>query len=497
LAAALPTCLLLAARRVGRRRPAAAAISRLRLAAVKGGPPGPVKRRQKKGQSSARQKLDPNRPPPQTTAPKSGAWKDGTPESENMRQGEFRSPWTGQVYDRWAPIGLKQKGTDRQGGLGRARAYETTAQRKIREALNPEGQKEASEAEKFYPGMAPEEVVAREPKKKKLLRHAHRAGGFSDLFNQIVVQTVIDLKVSKKETPVWYIEPCGGEGEYHTSRLRTPDDPKPPPRWPTAEALFEVLDEQDTTYMPPELQGWLQAMRTLNRQQEGFEVIGDRAQDVLCEEGVQWLPSTTLVALQRLRKQDPVTIFEDNPISFAAMFNFVRNFSARFNPHIELMFKDGFKFIEKMFVLRKVISKAHGNFNGQRGLVFVDADWTRGSEAVRIRDLVVKLRKHWRSATVMVTYPIWPDYEHKARKFNRSVKDEDNGLDLITAELYVDTPDWTPESEQVRWRGCGVLISSPPHTTGERIRAALGVLCEELAQTPGASKMTVLVEEIK
>ena len=35
-----------------------------------------------------------------------------------------RSPWTGQVYDRWAPIGLKQKGTDRQGGLGRAGALD-------------------------------------------------------------------------------------------------------------------------------------------------------------------------------------------------------------------------------------------------------------------------------------------------------------------------------------------------------------------------------------
>jgi len=111
-------------------------------------------------------------------------------------------------------------------------------------------------------------------------------------------------------------------------------------------------------------------------------------------------------------------------------------------------------------------------------------------------DIIVRLRKHWRSATVIVTYPLGPDYADKARKFQQSVREKDPSLDLLMAELYINTPQWTPKSEEPQWRGCGVLISSPPYTTAERVRAVLNVLCQELSQVQGAHKMRVRVEEL-
>lgn len=461
---------------------------------------GPLRRkwkREKKEEKEQKRKPDPYRPPPigYGGSPKSGAWKETLPENEKMRQGEFKSPWTGQVYDRWAPIGLKQKGIDRQGGLGRSRAYETPNQRKIREALTPHKQV-VKEYEKYYPGLAPPHMQPRPKKERVPVRHAYRAGNFSDVFKQLVVQTVVDLKVQKKESPIWYVEPCGGEGEYHVSRLRKPEEERPPMRWPTAEVLFEALEAQDMTYMPPEVRGWVESVRLLNRKQEDFEVRGPDADADPQTDGIQWLPSTALMALRLLRKQDPVTIFEDNPVAFAALFNFVRNFGQTFDPHIELIFKDGLKSVVKRFIEKKTISKAHGPVNGQRGIVVIDADWTRGGEAYRCQDAVLRLRKHWRSATVLVTYPLGPDYEHKTRKLIKTVRDEDASLDLLLAEMFVDTPGWTASSPEPPWRGCGVLISSPPHTCAERIRAALSVVCQELAALPGASEMRVVVEPV-
>lgn len=286
-----------------------------------------AQKRENKLRKQMKKGINPDRPPPAGASggPTGGAWKEGRPEGEDERQGEYRSPWTGQVYDRWAPIGLKQKGTDRQGGLGRARAYETPQQRQIREAYEQDGE-DVSEEEKFYPGISPNDQEPRRgPKKeKKLLRHANVAGGYKDIFKQLLVHTVVDLRVQKAESPVWYVETCGGEGEYSVKN-RKPDMKI---EWPSVEGLYEVLEKQDMTYMPTELKAWMESVRFLNRESEGgFDVTGAGAEADAQVEGVQWLPSTLLVALQSLRKQDPVTVFEDNPVAFAALFNFVRNFS--------------------------------------------------------------------------------------------------------------------------------------------------------------------------
>merc|ERR1712194_1001974 len=113
-----------------------------------------------------------------------------------------------------------------------------------------------------------------------------------------------------------------------------------------------------------------------------------------------------------------------------------------------------------------------------------------------------KANKHWQSATVMLMYPLSPKIEHKARQFNKELRKQMPNLDLLTAELYISNPSWTPylsEEEKKRlprWHGCGVLIVKPPYTTAERIRAALAAMCQELSKMPGASEMRVTVEKL-
>jgi len=374
-------------------------------------------------------------------------------------------------------------------------------QRKIRSKLPP-GTNRITEFEKFYPGIAPPHVKKPAEKKKgprQTQRHAFRAGGIDDIFKQIVVQTVIDLKVSKKETPVWYVEICGGEGEYHVNRLQQKGEETKKVLGPTAEQVFDVLKDKDLTYLPPEIKGWFEATKFLNSPDQEFEVRGNSELRPNFEgDGIEWLSSTLLVALQTLRPQDPVTIFEDNPVCFASLFNFVRNFSSKVKPHIELIFNDGFQMARKMWMWKKVDSKAHGKYAGQRGLVLMDPDWNRGSEAKRCQDVLLALAtKHWRSATVMITYPIASTYEEKARKLRDDIRELDPNLDLLEAELYIDTPGWTLESDVPRWQGVGALIAQPPYTTAERIRSALTVLSEELAGVPGAESMRINVATVK
>jgi len=362
------------------------------------------------------------------------------------------------------------------------------------------------EWKKFYPGLAPVHTL---PKNQRMTgaqtnvfeRHAFRAGNFGDIFKQTIVQTVVDLKVNKKDaaSPVWYVEPCGGEGEYHVQRMRSEMDDRKPMKWPTAEDLYSVLEKEDLTYMPMEVKGWMDSVKQLNfNENMDWEVKGEGAMEAEEQQGIQWLPSSTLVATRLLRKQDPVTIWEDNRAAFAAMFNFVRNWSSQLDPHIELIFKDGLKHTHRRWVQRRPgsISEAFGKQKGQRGVVFIDPDYTRGGEAERCHAIVVDLWKHWRSATVMVTYPIGPKYEKKARDFNRKLRQADKTLDLLTIEAYVENKDWHENSEEDKWRGYGVLISQAPGTTAERAQAALKVICDALATMPEAHPMHIRIERL-
>jgi hypothetical protein len=45
----------------------------------------------------------------------------------------------------------------------------------------------------------------------------------------------IEAPWQRQESPVWYVEPCGGEGEYHVGRMRDVDDERQPMKWPRAE----------------------------------------------------------------------------------------------------------------------------------------------------------------------------------------------------------------------------------------------------------------------
>eukprot|EP00930_Biecheleria_cincta_P038716 TRINITY_DN2659_c0_g1_i1.p1 TRINITY_DN2659_c0_g1~~TRINITY_DN2659_c0_g1_i1.p1 ORF type:complete len:655 (-),score=110.13 TRINITY_DN2659_c0_g1_i1:18-1934(-) len=537
-------------------------LSRRRAKSNPGGTPAPVLRRRKRERQERKEEklerfrskftMDLERPPPMSRNPKTGAWKDGRPENEESRQGQIKSPWTGQVYDRWAPQGGKQIRTDRQGGLSRARSFQTSMQRRMQQAVE-EQKRDANipEWKKYAPGAAPLHLLPAninpDGTKKEgppPQRHAYRAGGFADIFKQIVVQTVLDLKVKKSDKPVWYVEPCAGEGEYHVSRMRAEYDDRLPMMFPKVEDLWSVLKDQDLTYTPPEIQGWMKAVSMLNNV-EGWEVKGNSNPGFDKDQELQWLPSTAFVALGLLRKQDPVTLWEDGRIAFAALYNFVRNWSSRFDAHIELLYKDGLKYAKRRWMERRpgAVSEAHGPPKGQRGLVFLDPDYTRGGEAERCKELLLGFWKHWRAATVVMVYPIGPGYEIKARKFNKQIREADRTMDLITVEAYCENParssseaddsddddeaddsssetghkkakpirgdkadDSSSETghkkakpirgDKAKWRGCGVLISMPPFTAEQRIEAAMNVIFEELSKMPQATPMHVIVERL-
>jgi len=443
--------------------------------------------------------IDPHRPTPIDTraTPGTGAWENGVPESEGLRQGEFRSPYTGKVYDRWAPNGLQQQKTDRQGGLGRARAYETPQQRLLREAMQEQNRR-TPEHEKFYPGLAPPEFAPRTKREPRArFRHARRAGNYADIFKQLVVRVLCDLKVSKSEKPCWYVEPLGGEGEYHIGRLKLPDEERPALHWPTVEDLYEaLLQHEDTTQLPQDVQSWLEVMNFLNNpEDQDFETTGDEMpSDDEGSGSTTWLPSTLLVAALGLRKQDPVTMWEDNPIAFAALFNFVRNFNDRLQAHIELIHRDGWKGMKHMFIDKKADSQAHGPLAGRRGLVVIDPDYTRGSEVHMCQAAIKELSKHWTAATVAVTYPISHDHQFKATRFINDVRKANEKLSLLKLEWYIDTPDGQPSDSQAPWRGVGVLVSNPPFQLEERVRDALEAVGEVLCSSPD-THMRIEIEE--
>lgn len=269
--------------------------------------------------------------------------------------------------------------------------------------------------------------------------------------------------------------------------------------WPKVEDVYDVFSQLDTSYMPSELQGWVESVRMLNEASADFDTIASAELKEEFGGKVQWLPSSTLVALRLLRPQDPVTLFEDQAVSFAGLFNFVRNWSDKFACKIDVLKRPGFQAIKNRFVLRypSCQSKLHGKLANQRGLIFVDPDWNRGSLEVQTKLLIKEMHKFWRASTVIITYDMTPENEHKVRQWIKDVQAEGPQLDLLTAEMFVQNPEFTENEDQVKWRGCGALIVAPPFTTSERIRAAMAIICEEMAKVPGASEMHVRVEKVR
>ena len=57
---------------------------------------------------------------------------------------------------------------------------------------------------KFYPGLAPLDKLPAQQRRSgaqvhTFQRHAYRAGNFGDIFKQLLVHTLVELKVEKKE----------------------------------------------------------------------------------------------------------------------------------------------------------------------------------------------------------------------------------------------------------------------------------------------------------
>ena len=65
---------------------------------------------------------------------------------------------------------------------------------------------------------------------------------------------------------------------------------------------------------------------------------------------------------------------------------------------------------------------------------------------------------------------------------------------LFLAE--VENKTWFEGSKEDKWRGHGVLISQAPHTTAERAKAALKVVCDALASMPEADPIHVRIEKL-
>jgi len=271
--------------------------------------------------------------------------------------------------------------------------------------------------------------------------------------------------------------------------------------WPSAEDLFKVLDGKELAYMPPEVNGWMNAMYMLNEPDEDFEVKGGGAQ-VDKQDGPQWLPSTALVALRLLRKQDPVSLWEDRPIPFAALANFVRNWAHKFQPHIEANHENGSRAMHRRFVRhsRHWVSKAFGRFDRQRGIVVLDPDYNRHRCAHYCQELLKDLHKQWMSSCVVLCYDLSPELEPDVRKFHEEAQQLDRTMDLWTIELTVTNKNWKEgDDEEERFRGCGVLINKPPFTTADRVKAAMTVIIQELQEMPEAEDwpMSVRVEKLE
>lgn len=266
-------------------------------------------------------------------------------------------------------------------------------------------------------------------------RHAYHAGNFADVVKHAALALVIE-RLKAKEAPFCVIDTHAGLGRYD---LASPEAQK------TGEFRGGVqrLLDSDPKALPPELAPYLAVVRAMNP-----------------GGGMRWYPGSPRLALDLMRPQDRLMLFELHPED-------ARTLSGLFagDPRVSVHNADGYIGL-KAFVPPKQ----------RRGLVLVDPPFERKDEFARLARGLRQAHRRWATGHYVLWYPI------KARPPVAAFHDDLKAAGIariLIAELLL-----RPPTDPERLNGCGLVLVNPPWQTD----AALSAMLPKLAELFGAER---------
>lgn len=276
-------------------------------------------------------------------------------------------------------------------------------------------------------------------------RHQFHAGNFADVVKHYLLLRVLRA-LQRKDKGLLYLDSHAGRGTYDLARAAHGDSLERQPEWPAGIGrLWSVPG------LPAGLQGYVELVRTYDRQQGNLEA------------SPRFYPGSPRLVGEVLRPQDRMALCERLPDECQAL----RAALGR-TPQCLIREEDGYQALRALLPPRE-----------RRALVLIDPPYESKREFDDIVTAVEGGLRRLPGGTFLIWYPL------TVRARVDEFFDRLQTLPLpptAVAELAV-----AGEDSPLKMRGCGLVVLNPPWQLADEVTPVLGVLAELLAQAAGAA----------
>jgi len=269
-------------------------------------------------------------------------------------------------------------------------------------------------------------------------RHAFHAGNHADVLKHFVELELLRY-LAQKEKPFWYIDTHAGAGCYELDSEYAEKN---------AEYESGIARLWDATDLPASLAEYVAMVKYFN------------------PDGVLHLyPGSPLVALDSMRDQDRLRLYELHPTDFEIL---EQNF-AEHSTHVLMLKADGFGALKALLPPPP-----------RRALVLIDPPYEEKLDYQRVVSSLQEGLKRFASGT----YAVW--YPQLQRSESEQLPDKLKQLD-VKSWLHVALSVQTPSADGFGMHGSGMFVLNPPWTLHATLQEVMPVLAARLGQDGAGS----------
>ena len=268
-------------------------------------------------------------------------------------------------------------------------------------------------------------------------RHAFHAGNHADVLKHFIEVQLLRY-LAQKDKPFWYIDTHAGAGCYSLDT-----------GYATQNAEYEsgiarLWERED---LPAPLNEYVALVKKINPDGE-----------------LKLYPGSPLVALELLREQDKMRLFELHPSDSEILQN---NFSAYGNK-VLIQTADGFGALKALLPPPP-----------RRALVLIDPPYEEKQDYQRVITALQEGLKRFANGVYAVWYPQLQRAD--ARQLPQQLKQLD-----VKSWLHVALRVQSPSAEGFGMHGSGMFILNPPWTLHDELKVVMSYLVKMLGQDDGA-----------
>lgn len=258
-------------------------------------------------------------------------------------------------------------------------------------------------------------------------RHSYHAGSYTDVVKHVILTTLMTY-ISRKDTPLCYIDTHAGIG-YYDLFSDTANKTK------EYEGGIEKIIRQEN---PPALvKRYLDCVHKMNNQLTGSQFAS-----------LRYYPGSPMIARYLARPHDRIIACELQPQDYQSLRTAFAG-----DKLVAVHHMDGFLGLKSFLPPQE-----------RRGLVLIDPPYENPDEFTRIAHSLPMAFKRWPTGIYAIWYPI--KEPAAVKRFYRTLK-ETLSLPILSIELtiYPDLPN--------HLNGCGMAIINPPWQFEESINEIL------------------------